>query len=455
MAGNVTPHRFFEEILSGPMQGRAKLLARLGNAARDPIEELVSKALDYQTREGASLHAFLNAFDRGEVEIKRELDTDADEVRVMTVHGSKGLQARIVILADATHDPEQARERGIDWPTPHGSVPLLPIRKDERPEPINTIAEKLKAKEMQEHWRLLYVAMTRAERMLFIAGSLGKRAKEGEPPQASWYRVLQTVVEGMGDGWQPTGSNVWPVECAYVVKGREPRGSKANAAAPAIAIPAWARVEAAAEPRPSRPLAPSSMGDADELTVPRPPVPQPSAGLAAERGTLMHALFERLPPVPLDQRRLAGARWLERSAAMFSQEHQAAMLDDVLAVLNDPGHAELFGPDSRAEVPFSALVEGRVIAGTMDRLLIDGDVVRVIDYKTGLAVPNSPEDVPRGYLRQMSAYASALAVIFPSHRITAALLFTSGPRLIDLPAELLALHKPDLQGIKAISGDSA
>jgi ATP-dependent helicase/nuclease subunit A len=371
------------------------------------------------------------------------------------VHGSKGLQARIVILADATHDPEQTRDRGADWPTPHGTVPLLPIRKDERPEPVTAIAERLRAKEMEEHWRLLYVAMTRAERMLFVAGSLGKKATDGEPPENSWYTVLQRVVESIGEGWQPTDNAVWPCECAYVVSGREPRGSKVKAPASPVIIPAWARAEAAAEPRPSRPLAPSSMGEADELTVPRPPMPQPSPGLAAERGTLMHALFERLPPVPVEQRRTVGERWLRRSGSLFTSEQQSAMLDAVLTVLHDPAHAGLFGPVSRAEVPFSALVDGRVIAGTMDRLLIEGDVVRVIDYKTGQAVPTSPEDVPLGYLRQMAAYVSALAVIFPNHRVEAALLFTGGPILIDLPQALLALHKPGLQGEKAISGDTA
>jgi ATP-dependent helicase/nuclease subunit A len=442
MAGNVTPHRFFEEMLSGSLQGRAKLLARLGNAARDPVEELVNKALDFQTREGASLHAFLGAFDRGEVEIKRELDNDADEVRVMTVHGSKGLQARIVILADATNDPEQARERGIDWPTPHGTIPLLHIRKDERSEAVSAIADRLRAKEMQEHWRLLYVAMTRAERMLFVAGSLGKKAKEGEPPESSWYTVLQRVVGSMSEGWQPTGSAIWAEECAYVVGGRETRTSKARVPAGAVVVPAWARALAPTEQRPSRPLAPSSLAEIEELTVPRPPLPQPSPGLAAERGTLMHALFERLPPVHPDHRRTAGARWLERSSSLFSEDQRDAMLNAVLAVLDEADHAALFGPNSRAEVPFSALVDGRVIAGTMDRLVVEGNAVRVIDYKTGQLVPATAEEVPLGYLRQMAAYASALAVIFPDHRIEAALLFTGGPRLIDLPPALLALHKP-------------
>lgn len=455
MAGNVTPHRFFEEILSGPIQGRAKLLARLGNAARDPIEELVSKALDYQTRESASLHGFLGAFDRGDVEIKRELDNDADEVRVMTVHGSKGLQARIVILADATADPEQGRDRGIDLPTGHGPIPLLPMPKDSRPEIISAVAERLKEKELQEHWRLLYVAMTRAERMLFVAGSLGKRAKDGETPELSWFKALQAVVEPMGEGWVPTPDSIWPCECSYAASGREPRSGMPRIASTAVAIPSWARGPAPVEPRPSRPLAPSSLGEVDELSVPRPPVPVPSPGLAAERGQLMHALFERLPPVAPNERRQAGALWLERNGSLFDAAAQREMLDSVLSILDDPSHADLFGLGSRAEVPFSALVDGRVIAGTIDRLLVSDAVVRVIDYKTGQHVPATIEEIPLGYLRQMAAYAAALGVIFPEHRVEAALLFTGGPSLIALPTPLLALHKPGLSPVNGNSVDSA
>ena len=453
MAGNVTPHRFFETILSGPMRGRAKLLARLGNASLDPVEELVSKALDYQTRHGASLHGFLAAFDRGDVEIKREMDSDADQVRVMTVHGSKGLQAKIVILADATGDPGARKERGLDWPGEAGKVPLLPVKKSERPEVLARVADALAEQEMQEHWRLLYVAMTRAERMLFVAGALGKRMEE--PPEDSWYAAIQPVVEELGEGWEPTTGGVWPLECGYVVSGREPRLAKERAVAASVAIPDWARAPAPVEPRPLRPLAPSALGEKEALDVPQPPVAPHAPGLAAERGVLMHALFERLPPVAAGERREAGERWLERAGAVFDADARGAMLDAVLAVLDDPAHAALFGSGSLAEVPFSALVGGRVVAGSMDRLLVTDDAVRVVDYKTGVVVPSGAGDVPVGYLRQMAAYAGALAVIFPEKRLAAALLFTGGPLLIDLPPELLDAHKPGLGEPKAISGTVA
>lgn len=440
IAGFTTPHIFFETILSGPMQGRAKLTARLGNAAIDPVEELLNQALAFQTQESASLQRFLQWFDLGDVDVKRESDDVGDEVRVMTVHGSKGLQARIVILADACSDPDKKPRGLVNFPTQAGTIPLPYVRKDICPAAVTHVLDRLKQDELKEHWRLLYVAMTRAERHLFVAGSLSRTAKE--PPKKSWHRWIEAALRGMGATEQPVDG--WGSELAWRRSGkREKRDDRSIAGTPAI--PDWARAPAPQEPRPLKPLAPSQLGERDELSVPLPP-PLPPAALAAERGRLMHALFERLPPVASGDRRDAGARWLARNAGAFDAPVQKAMLDAVLAVLEDPAHAHLFGEGSLAEVPFSALVDSRVIAGTVDRLLVTPDAVHILDFKTGGHVPAGPEDVPSGYVNQMAAYAAAMAAIFPGRAITAALLFTSGPRLVDLPAAMLEANKPRFDG---------
>lgn len=440
IAGFTTPHVFFETILSGPMQGRAKLTSRLGNAAIDPVEELLNQALAFQNQESASLQRFLQWFDLGDVDVKRESDDVGDEVRVMTVHGSKGLQARIVILADACSDPDKSPRGLVQFPTEAGDIPLLYVRKDIRPAAVSHVMDRHKQDGLKEHWRLLYVAMTRAERHLFIAGALSRNAKE--PPKNSWHRWITTALQDMRAAERPVDG--WGSELAWRRSGkREKRDDRRIAATPAI--PDWARAPAPVEPRPLKPLAPSQLGERDELSVPLPP-PLPPAALAAERGRLMHALFERLPPVASGDRRDAGARWLARNAGAFDAQVQAAMLDAVLAVLDDPAHAHLFGEGSLAEVPFSALVDGRVIAGTVDRLLVTADAVHILDFKTGGHVPQGPDDVPDGYVKQMAAYAAAMAVIFPGRAITAALLFTSGPRLVDLPAAMLNANKPRFDG---------
>ena len=428
-----TPYRFLELILSGPLDGRRKLLARLGEEARDPIEELLNAALDFETTTTPSLQRFLDWFERDEVEIVRDAAAPLDAVRVMTAHGAKGLQAPLVILADATVDPDQSPRSVLMW-TPDGMTAAVPVfrpKKTERAGAIDAALAEAEVRERQEHWRLFYVAATRAEERLVIAGALGPRAN-GVPPTASWYAAAAQTLDALG---VPAEEGVRRFEGRNSAPARAPAAKGADMALPATPLPAWARRPAPVEQRPPRPLAPSSLGEDAVADAP----PTPAMRDAAERGRLMHALFERLPPLALAQRRGAAERWL----AARGVADPAAVIAPVLAVLDDPELGALFGPDALAEAPISAtLPDGRVIAGTVDRLLVADGVVRVVDYKTGRHVPASADDVPPYHLAQMAAYRAALAVIFPEARVEVALLYTAGPRLIVLPDALLAAAKP-------------
>ncbi|OYY90346.1 MAG: double-strand break repair helicase AddA [Sphingomonas sp. 28-66-16] len=423
-----TPYQLLEEMLSGPLDGRRKLIRRLGQEARDPIEELLNAALDFETVATPSLQAFLDWFDRGEVEIKRDPSAPLDAVRVMTVHGAKGLQAPLVLLADATVDPSMTPRSILGW-APDGlaeAVPIFRPRAGERGGPLATLVDEAAARELEEHWRLFYVAATRAEERLVIAGALGPRAK-GVPPAASWYAAADRAFAVLG---VPAGSD----ERHFV--GRVPQrpvGASAKAApAPTIAdsVPVWATQPAPVEARPPRPLAPSSLGDDG---VADPP-PTPALRDAAERGRLIHALFERLPAVPGDQRAAAADRWLASAGGVADAALRADIAGSVITVLDHPDYAALFGPGTLAEAPIAAVIdEGLVVSGTVDRLLVTEALVRVIDFKTGRRAPATIEAIPPYHRRQMAAYAAALRVIFPGRRVVASLLYTAGPVLFDLP----------------------
>jgi len=207
-------------------------------------------------------------------------------------------------------------------------------------------------------------------------------------------------------------------------------GAKSPSAIPSRRhVPDWLHSPAPPEARPPRPLAPSAIS-ADTLAA-----PPPSAALAdaARRGILLHQLFERLPGVPPGQRLEAALRWLERSAGLLDPAAREAIAYGACNVLANPDYADLFGPGSLAEAPIAAtLPDGRVIAGTVDRLLVDPAQVRVIDFKTGSHVPAGAADVPRPHLAQMAAYAEVLRVIFPGRTVEAALLYTAGPKLLRL-----------------------
>ena len=435
MADYATPHAFFETILSGPLDGRRKLLGRLGAEARDPIEELLSSALEFEGSGAASLQAFLDWFARGEVEIVRDPSRPMDAVRVMTVHGAKGLQAPIVILADACADPDRAgpgsRMAALDLDG--AQLPVFRPKKDELAEPLRAQVEHRDKLDREEHWRLLYVAMTRAEERLYLGGALGPRDRNG-PPEQSWYRAVENAVAGLGSNW--ADAPLWTREMRFGAPETPVRAAPRPARPPQNA-PEWLHRPAPAEQRPPRPLAPSSLGEEDYAD------PPPSAALraAAERGKLLHALFERLPGGVPEQRKTMADHWLEHSAGVTDPAYRSELIDAACRIVDDPEFAELFGPDALAEAPVAAVVEGGiVVAGTVDRLLVSDDRILIADFKTGRKAPETEAQIPAAHLRQMAAYRAALRIIFPDRPVEAALLYTAAPVLHALSDALLDAH---------------
>jgi ATP-dependent helicase/nuclease subunit A len=442
MADYATPHAFLETILS-ELGARARLVERLGPEARDPIEELLSSALDFEARSAPSLQRFLDWFARGDVEIVRDPSAPLDAVRVMTVHGSKGLQAPLVILADACADPEKAKPGGrtIRFDLGDGGpvVPVFRPRRDELAEPLRSQVEAQERLEREEHWRLLYVALTRAEERLYVGGALGSSAK-GVAPANSWWTALDASLGHLGSEWRDDPH--WGRSRSFGDAELFVKSAAARRTAPDLGLPDWIRTPAPAEARPPRPLAPSAPRE-DDLAD---PPPSPAMREAASRGRLLHPLFERLPEVPAAERSERADSWLKRSAGVEDPAVRARLVADACRIIGDPRHLELFGPAALAEPPIAAVVEGGiVVSGTVDRLLVEEGRVVVADFKTGRRAPASLDEVPVAHLRQMAAYSEALAVIFPGRRIEAKLLYTATPIVFDIPAERLEPYRPALE----------
>jgi ATP-dependent helicase/nuclease subunit A len=434
-----TIYHFLENILSGEIQGRKKFVARLGQEALVPIEELLNAALEFEQHQGGGVQKFLAWFERGDTEIKREGLISANEVRVMTVHGSKGLQAPVVIMADVTADPSSKKDRDYTLPIgDDGKLPLLPISKADKHGKLLDVRENQEVADLNEHFRLLYVAITRAEERLMMAGALGGRAKDGQAPENSWYNLLSQAMQSLGcvhfedTHW---GSVVRYGGAALAAKpDNEPKLIKDNHK---IDIPKWLLTAAPQEQNPPRPLTPSQLDDDDYGEAPA----NETMRQAAQKGRLIHALFERFEGSELFASLAQARSWLEINN-QNSMINNDAILADVQAVVENPQWAEFFGEDARAEVPLAAVVGASVITGRVDRLYIGADRIRILDFKTGRNVPKDPAKLPRAYLRQMAHYVAALETIFPGKTVEACLLFTHIPVLMELSDELLAPHRP-------------
>ena len=441
LADRVTAHDLYAHILVHG--GKKRLLSRLGPEAEDPLDEFMSLTLAFERLHPPSLQGFLRWLEQGGVEIKRDLEAGSSNdgqgaVRILTVHGSKGLQAPIVFLPDTLQAPSKS-PRFLWLKDAHGTeLPLWPPKADDQDEICRAARDASARARDDEYRRLLYVAMTRAEDRLYVCGWKTRR----EAPEHCWYNLIHDALRRETD---PVVDAFLAAQGADVIAPEVLRWqSKQEAAVPppkeqlvaAVtgALPDWAMRSAPEEPSPPRPLAPSRPEDEE------PAVRSPFGaddGQKFQRGRLVHRLLQSLPDLPEDKRKVAAARFLARSAWNLSVKQQAEIAGEVAAVLADPAWGAIFGPGSRAEVPVVGMVGERIISGQVDRLLITDGEVLIVDFKTNRPPPKTQAEVAPLYLRQMAAYRAALACIYPKRKIRCALLWTDVPRLMPLESALL------------------
>ncbi|MDF1610460.1 double-strand break repair helicase AddA [Hoeflea sp. YIM 152468] len=455
---NLPPHDFYAELL-GPDGGRRAYLARLGHEVSDVLDEFLGLTLDHEQAGLPGLQCFLAMLEADMPEIKREMEGQSDAVRIMTVHAAKGLEAPIVFLVDSGGEAFQHSHQPRLWLLPQQpgtpGAPTVPVwlpDKSHDNEAIAPMREIMRAQAEEEYRRLLYVGLTRAADRLVVCGYRGIR----EVKTPTWHSL---ATAGLDRAAGDTGYLIRdithdqagaPFEVRRYCRSRleaahtgtaagvpaqsRPPVSESEITIPTSPLPAPARLP--------RPLAPSGVSavleDSGEVAS-RSPFGESAAGSTAalQRGSMVHRLLQVLPGVAAAERQAVLARYLARALPPEQAALAQSIETQVLGVLQDARFAPVFDAPGEAEVSVMGTLriagEDRAVSGRLDRIAIETDRVLIIDYKTGLA-PKPGQAPPDDHVSQLAIYRALLAPLYPERRIDAALIYVSGPFLMEIPA---------------------
>jgi ATP-dependent helicase/nuclease subunit A len=416
LAPALAPFAFFSRLL---VESRADILKRLGPEANDPLDALLDLTIDFEHGHAPTLPAFLVWFLSGETEIKRDMDQGADEVRVMTVHGAKGLESHIVMLPDTVDVPDGRQGPNILMVRPIADGPQIPLwvlPKMAKSGAVQAWCDARQDNAGDEYRRLLYVAMTRARDELYVGGWRGR----SDPKPDCWYTLMRQAIEREGVAYTDADG-----ELITRIGPEDIYASEfTTAQASLVLMPGWLRQPVTPQRTPPAAISAFSTPAPSEISAERQE--------ALVRGRLVHRLLQLLPDMPSERRRAAARHLVEREG----QGEELA--NAVLGLFDIPEMASFLAPGGLAEVPVAMRDRaGGLVAGQIDRLTVTAEEVLILDYKSDIRPPPSLDQVKPAYLSQMAAYRAAMRQAFPDRRVRAALLWTALPALMPLPDPLL------------------
>ncbi|QRM53668.1 double-strand break repair helicase AddA [Sinorhizobium sp. BG8] len=453
-------HDFYARIL-GPHGGRRAFLARFGGEASEIIDEFLTFALDQEERGLPGLQAFVSTLELQAPTVKREQDKGRNEVRIMTVHAAKGLEAPVVFLVDSggkpfshSHMPQLRFLAGSGVP---GGIPAWLPLKSFANSMTEADAERIREGAEEEYRRLLYVAMTRAADRLVVCGYRGQRENKD-----TWQQMVSSALalqpERCVEATFRTASEEWSGYRWREAGAADIAPGQAEATETVHASPLPAALGRALPPqrRLPRPLSPSGAGaiiDSGEgdLIV-RSPLFSLRTGTGAarslERGRILHRFLQILPGMAATDREAAAHRYLDRAVSNWPEHERQSLARAAFAIMEDPSLAAIFSPNARAEVSIMGTLRigsrDYSVSGRIDRMSVGTNAVEIVDFKTNRVPPSKPSEIPFEHRAQLAIYREILAPLYPDHEIRCGLIYTEGPSAFWLDGAALVASLAEL-----------
>lgn len=416
------PFTFFSLLLTH-LNGRLYFLDRFGQEINEILDEFLTLIYELEQRKGMGLHECIHWIQRSEIALKRTLDTHhSNQVRIMTVHGSKGLESPYVIITDTTTLPRNPLGFSLCW---KGQTPVLIPPKELRPKHLDPLLLEARKKSLEEYRRLLYVALTRAQDHLLITGFL----PTGNTPLSheSWWTLthdaLKLISKPIPFSFLENSRNAWSGEGFILESGifypkhasHEEVSHKEKAQ-----IPDWFYEQASQDFHPINTIRVTGM---EELSG--------ASKNTLERGEILHLFLEKLPAYP-------ESSWSHVTEVLLKQSTLSQIPDEkesqqkVFSILKNPDLQFLFGPNSYGEIPLMGTLNGAIFSTRLDRLVVSKDVLWIVDYKSDKIVPLSPSLIPNPYLKQLLIYRTLLQPLYPQLSIKLGILWIETGSLMEI-----------------------
>lgn len=395
-------------------QGRIKFRARFGSEADDGIDAFLKMTLDGSLHKHETLRQFLSRLITHQPEIKRDFSSaGSGAVRIMTAHGAKGLQAPIVFMPDTTRIPKELNvllwdptDQKVHWNAPSKSATNT----------IKSLKSSERDKMYTEYLRLLYVALTRPQDQLYIGGWQTKLNTQ----KSSWYDLIQETLRELNTTSCPVSKSLTYTAVQERHISFDAQKFETTVNDNIVDIPSWFSTPAKYERSAQETIAPSHDPTSTKSV-------QDAYAEQRAEGTLLHKLLEHPQQAPE----------IFKQHKVVDPQKKMDLLDLVQRTLENPEFKELLDLPCLKEMPIMGTIDGKLVKGQIDRVVIEEDCLTIIDYKSDQIYPKKPEDIPPKYVAQLKAYETLMRPLYPNKEIVCKILWIRHQKMDSITPEMI------------------